>query len=266
MSSISNDLAGSRRAGEAPLAGKVALVTGSSRGIGRAVAAALAEAGARVGLNGRDRVALERTAGELAAEGADVQAFPFDVRDEGEVRAAIDAVESTLGPVAVLVNCAGIQHRTPLLDLSVEDWQRVIDINLTGTFLVARAVARGMVARGEGKIINIASVQADLARPGIAPYTAAKGGVRNLTRAMAAEWSPQNVQVNAIAPGYLATEMTEALRADPEFDAWVVQRTPARRWGTAEDVVGAALWLAGPGSSFVTGQTIFVDGGMSVVV
>jgi gluconate 5-dehydrogenase len=250
------------------LTGTIALVTGSSRGIGRALAEGLAGAGATVVLNGRDPDRLEQTRGELAGRlGADrVHAYAFDVTDEAAVQEAVAAVEAEVGPVGVLVNNAGVQHRVPLVDLDVADWRRVIETDLTSAFLVGRTVARLMISRGRGKIINIASVQSDLARPGIGPYTAAKGGIRTLTRAMAAEWGGAGVQVNALAPGYLATEMTQALVEDEDFTTWVVGRTPAARWGSPADLVGPAVWLASPASDFVLGQTIFVDGGMTVVV
>ncbi|SEP63259.1 SDR family oxidoreductase [Microlunatus flavus] len=250
------------------LTGTVVLVTGSSRGIGRALAEGLAGAGATVVLNGRDPERLARTRDELAAELGEgrVHAYGFDVTDADQVERAVAAVEAEVGPVGVLVNNAGVQHRVPLVDLDVADWRRVVETDLTSAFLVGRAVARSMISRGRGKIINVASVQSDLARPGIAPYTAAKGGLRTLTRAMAAEWAGSGVHVNALAPGYLATEMTQALVDDEQFTQWVVGRTPARRWGTTADLVGPAVWLASPASDFVDGQTVFVDGGMTVVV
>jgi gluconate 5-dehydrogenase len=250
------------------LTGTIALVTGSSRGIGRALAEGLLGAGATVVLNGRDPGRLGQTRAELAERfGADrVHAYGFDVTDEAAVDDAVAAVEAEVGPVGVLVNNAGVQHRVRLVDLDPADWRRVLDTNLTSAFLVGRAVVRSMIIRGRGKIINVASVQSDLARPGIGAYTAAKGGIRTLTRAMAAEWASAGVQVNALAPGYLATEMTQALVDDPDFTAWVVGRTPAARWGTTADLVGPAVWLASPASDFVQGQTIFVDGGMTVVV
>jgi gluconate 5-dehydrogenase len=249
------------------VSGKVALVTGSSRGIGNALARGLAEAGAHVVLNGVDRARLADARRALADRvGADVDALAFDVTDEDAVTAAVDRIESTIGPVEILVNNAGIQHREPLLEVGREDWERVIRTDLTSAFLVGRTCARHMVDRGRGKIINIASVQTDLARPGIGAYTAAKGGLRNLTRAMAAEWGPSGLQINAIGPGYIHTEMTQSLVDDEAFNSWIVGRTPARRWGTVADLVGPLVWLASPASDYVNGQVVFVDGGMTVVV
>lgn len=250
------------------LTGRLALVTGSSRGIGRTLAEGLLDAGADVVLNGLDPTRLTSAHRELAGRfGEDrVHARAFDVTDEAATRAAVDDVEAEVGPIAVLVNNAGIQHRVALLDLELADWRRVIDANLTSVFIAGRAVADHMVKRGAGKIINIGSVQADLARPTIAPYTASKGGMRNLTRAMAAEWGSAGMQVNCLAPGYIHTEMTQKLVDDPDFNRWVLGRTPSGRWGTPADLVGPAVWLASPASGYVNGQTIFVDGGMTAVV
>ena len=249
------------------LTGTVALVTGSSRGIGAALAEGLVGAGAVVVLNGRDGAALESArAGLAAATDAVVHAVAFDVTDDAAVTAAVADIEARVGPIGVLVNNAGVQHRVPMLDLAVADWDRVLAANLTGPFLVGRAVARAMVARGAGKIVNIASVQARLARPGIAPYSASKGGLAMLTRTMCAEWGPSGVQANAIAPGYFDTVLTSALVNDPDFDAWVKGRTPARRWGRPEELVGTLLWLASAASDFVNGQVVHVDGGMTAVV
>jgi gluconate 5-dehydrogenase len=250
------------------LTGRLALVTGSSRGIGRTLAEGLLAAGADVVLNGLDPDRLSSTKLELAARfGEDrVQARAFDVTDERAARTAVDAVEAEVGPIAVLVNNAGVQHRVALLDLELADWRRVIEANLTSAFIVGRAVAGHMVTRGAGKIINIGSVQTELARPTIAPYSASKGGVRNLTRAMAAEWGSSGVQSNCLAPGYIHTEMTQKLVDDPDFNRWVLGRTPSGRWGTPADLVGPAVWLASPASGYVNGQTIFVDGGMTAVV
>ena len=239
------------------VAGRTALVTGSSRGIGRALAQGLAEAGCDVVLHGRDDAA---AAGAAAGLGA--RHVAFDVTDPEAVERGV----AEIGPLDILVNNAGIQHREPLLDLATADWQRVLDTNLTGAFLVTREVARGMVAAGRGKIVNVASLQADLARPGIAAYAAAKGGLRMLTRGMCAEWGPAGVQVNAIAPGYFATDLTRALVEDEEFSRWVRGRTPAGRWGRVEELVGALLFLASPASDYVCGQVLYIDGGMSAVV
>lgn len=249
------------------LTGRVALVTGSSRGIGRALAAGLAEAGATVVLNGLDPDRLEETRAALAAEHAGrIHAAAFDVSDADAVEEAVARIEAEAGPLEVLVNNAGVQHRQPLLEVSRDDWDRVLRIDLTSAFLVGRAAARGMITRGHGKIVNIASVQADLARPTIGPYTAAKGGLRNLTRAMTAEWAASGLQINAIAPGYIHTEMTQNLVDDPEFDRWITGRTPAGRWGRVADLVGPAVWLASAASDYVNGQVVFVDGGMTAVV
>lgn len=250
------------------LDGRIALVTGSSRGIGRSLADGLAAAGATVVLNGIDEARLDKTRAELAdRHGTDrVHAHAFDITDEDQVTTAVAAVEDGVGPIEILVNNAGIQHRVPMLDLDLADWRRVVEHNLTSAFVVGRAVAGRMVARRHGKIINIGSVQSDLARPTIAPYTAAKGGLRNLTRAMAAEWGGSNIQANSIAPGYIHTEMTQKLVDDTAFNDWVLGRTPAGRWGVSADLVGPTVWLASDASSYVNGQTIFVDGGMTAVV
>ena len=239
------------------VAGRTALVTGSSRGIGFALARGLAEAGCDIVLHGRNSAAVARSAAELGA-----RFVAFDVTEPE----AVERGMAEVGPLDILVNNAGIQHREPLLELATADWQRVLDTNLTSAFLVAREAARGMVAAGRGKIINIASLQAELARPGIAAYGAAKGGLRMLTRGMCAEWGPAGVQVNAIAPGYFATNLTRALVADEGFSRWVRERTPAGRWGRVDELVGALLFLASPASDYVCGQVLYVDGGMSAVV
>src|SRR5690606_12002604 len=249
------------------LTGRRALVTGSSRGIGLAVARSLLEAGAHVVIHGRTAAGAEGTADALAREfGADaVSAAAFDVTDEASVIDGIDDIEAA-GPLDILVNNAGVQHREPLLDVAVEDWDRVIRTNLTSAFLVGRTAARQMIARGDGAIVNICSVQTELARPTIAACTAAKGGLRNLTRAMTAEWAGQGVRVNGVAPGYIRTELTQALVDDEEFNSWVLGRTPVGRWGEPEDIGGAVVWLASAAASFVSGQVVFIDGGMTAVV
>lgn len=250
------------------LSGRIALVTGSSRGIGSAIADGLARGGAAVILNGRDepRLAEAVESARRRIPSAAWNSCAFDVTDESAIKRAVAHCESAIGPIDILVNNAGVQVRAPLAEISLENWRSVIDTDLTSAFLVGRTVALRMIQRGRGKIINVCSVQSELARPGIAAYTAAKGGLRNLTRAMAAEWSQAGLQVNGLAPGYILTEMTRPLAEDPEFDAWVRTRTPARRWGRAEDLAGTAVWLASPASDFVTGQVIYVDGGMTSVV
>lgn len=250
------------------LSDRLILITGSTRGIGRTLATGALAAGARVVINGRDAASISRASQELrdAYPGAQVAESVFDVTDADAVTAGIREVEAHHGPIDGLINNAGVQHREPLLEVAVEDWDRVLRTDLTSAFLVGREVARGMVDRGRGSIVNICSIQSDLARPTIGPYTAAKGGLRNLTRAMTAEWAGSGVRVNALAPGYLHTEMTQALVDDPEFDRWVRGRTPAGRWGDPADLIGAAVFFLSDASRFVTGQLLFVDGGMSVVV
>ncbi|HWU45771.1 MAG TPA: SDR family oxidoreductase [Humibacter sp.] len=250
------------------LDGVVVLVTGSSRGIGNALANGLAAAGATIVLNGLNEERLAAAHERLATRfGADrIFAHAFDVTDDRAAAEGIEWVEQEVGPLGVLVNNAGVQHRVPMLDLDVADWDRVLRTDLTSAFLVGREAARRMIPRGHGKIINIASVQTDLARPTIAAYTAAKGGIRNLTRAMTAEWAASGLQINAIAPGYIHTEMTQNLVDDEVFNEWILGRTPAHRWGTVEDLVGPAIWLASRASDYVNGQVVFIDGGMTVVV
>lgn len=246
--------------------GRTALVTGSSRGIGLALATGLAAAGARVVLHGRDRERLEREADSLTAKGAVVATAAFDVTDEAEVERGVAELSQRMGPIDVLVNNAGMQSRAPFTEFPVTEWNSLIATNLTSAFLVGRAVARGMQQRGAGKIVNIGSVQSALGRPGITPYAATKGGVAMLTRGMCADLAPSNIQVNAIAPGYVRTDLTEALAADPEFSGWVERRTPAGRWGRVEDLVGAVVFLSSRASDFVNGQILFVDGGLTAVV
>lgn len=249
------------------LTGRRALVTGSSRGIGHAIARSLLDAGAHVFVHGRDIAAVEASAASLAQEfGADaVSAAAFDITDEESVLTGIRAIEDE-GAIDILVNNAGMQHREPMLDVSLENWERVIRTDLTSAFLVGRTAARAMVERGSGAIVNICSVQTDLARPTIGAYTAAKGGLRNLTKAMTAEWAGRGVRVNGVAPGYIRTELTQALVDDPTFNTWVLGRTPIGRWGEPEDIGGAVVWLSSDASRFVSGQVVFVDGGMTAVV
>jgi len=247
------------------LTGSTALLTGSTRGIGLALARGLAAAGARVVLNGRDEGRLAVAVEALRAEGVAADGVAFDVTDAGAVARGVGEVEA-LGPVDVLVNNAGVQIRGRLDQYRVEDWHELLACNLTSAFLVARAAVPAMLERGRGKVINVLSLQSELARPGIAPYAASKGALRMLTRGMCADWAPHGICVNAIGPGYIATDLTASLQADPEFDGWVRRRTPAGRWGRTDDLIGAAVFLAAPASDFVHGQTIYVDGGILAVV
>lgn len=241
------------------LTGKRALVTGSSQGIGLALAEGLAAAGAEVVLNGRD-------AGRLAAAAAKfpgARVLAFDVTDHDAVRAAVDGFESAVGPIDILVNNAGMQHRAPLQDFPAEAFERLLQTNIASVFHVGQAVARHMIARGAGKIINIASVQSALARPTIAPYTATKGAVANLTKGMATDWARHGLNCNAIAPGYFVTPLNAALLADPEFNTWLEKRVPAGRWGQTSELQGACIFLASDAASFVNGHILYVDGGIT---
>ena len=278
------------------LTGRTALVTGSTRGIGRALATGLVRAGARVIVHGRDAgraaaaaeeiaaaVAAERAGaadGTTAADGTGVGAEAtrgaggvpevlsagFDVTDPAAVDAALTAIEAAHGTPDVLVNNAGIQRRAPIAEFADEDWDALLATNLSAAFYCARRVARGMIARGSGKIVQIGSVQSQLARPSIAAYSATKGGIAMFTKGLAADLAPHGIQVNTLAPGYFATELTKALVEDEEFSAWVARRTPDGHWGDVEDLVGPLVFLASDASRFVNGQTLHVDGGMTAVV
>jgi gluconate 5-dehydrogenase len=244
------------------LGGRIALVTGSTSGLGREIARGLAEAGASVVVNGRDPVRLAGTIEWLRDAGHAAHGHAFDVTSEPAVVDTVARIEREVGPIDILVNNAGIQRRAPLTDMPREIWDEVLAHNLTGVFLVGRTVARGMIARRRGKIVNIASLMSEVGRRTIAPYAASKGGVRQLTRTMCVEWAPYNIQVNAIGPGYFKTELNAALVADQAFDQWVCTRTPAGRWGEPKELIGAAVFLASAASDFMNGQTIYVDGGI----
>ncbi|MDI7862027.1 SDR family oxidoreductase [Rhizobiaceae bacterium n13] len=248
------------------LEGRTALVTGSSRGLGRAIATGLAEAGARVVLNGIDAARLANAADELRAKGYNVLVEAFDVTDEASVVAAFERLDAAGVAVDILVNNAGIQLRKPIVEFTIAEWHRVLETNLTSAFLVGREAARRMIPRGRGKVINIGSLMSSFARPTVAPYTAAKGGIKLLTQSMAAEWAEHGIQANAIGPGYMLTDMNEALTSNPQFDSWVKGRTPSRRWGRPDELCGAAIFLASSASDYVNGQIINVDGGMSAVL
>lgn len=245
------------------LTGKVALITGSSQGIGFALAEGLAEAGAKIILNGRDEKKLIEAKEKLQKKYEFISYLSFDVTDYSSVERQIKSYYDQNSEIDILVNNAGMQHRAPLEDFPADKFELLMKTNVSSVFNVGQAVAKRMIKKGQGKIINIASVQTALARPGIAPYTATKGAVANLTKGMATDWAPKGLQVNAIAPGYFNTPLNAALVADPDFSAWLEKRTPAGRWGEVSELVGACIFLAAPSSSFVNGQTIFVDGGIT---
>ncbi len=248
------------------LTGRTALITGSSRGLGRAMAEGLARAGASLLINGTNVETVNATVAAMRADGFAAEGLPFSVTDEAAVKAAFASLDARGVAVDILVNNAGIQFRKPMVELETADWRRVIDTNLTSAFIVGREAARRMIPRGHGKVINIGSLTSALARATVAPYAVAKGGVKLLTQSMAAEWAASGIQANAIGPGYMLTDMNQALIANPEFDAWVKGRTPAKRWGRPEELVGAAVFLASSASDYVNGQIIYVDGGMLAVL
>lgn len=248
------------------LSGQRALVTGSSQGIGLALAVALGRAGAQVILNGRNASRLAEAVSALQDAGIDAHASVFDVQDEASIGAAISAIEGRLGQLDILVNNAGMQLRRSLELIESHEWRQVLDLNLTSAFLVSKAVVPGMIARKRGKIINTCSLMSDLGRATTGPYTASKGGLKMLTKAMCVDWARHNIQVNGIGPGYFRTEMTQALVDDAEFSGWLAKRTPAGRWGEVTELGGLAVFLASPAASFINGQIIFVDGGLSAAL
>ena len=249
------------------LKGRLALVTGSGQGIGYALARGLAAAWREGGAERQDG-GEDRQGGRLACadEGFAAQGSVFDVVDAAAVEAEVARIEKEIGPIDIVVNNAGVQFRKPLEEFPDDKWQELLQTNVTGVFNVGKAVAKRMIARRRGKIINIASVMSELARPTIAPYTATKGAVRNLTRGMCADWAKYGIQVNAIAPGFFRTELNTALTENPEFTGWLEKRTPAGRWGEVGELVGAAVFLASDASSFVNGHTLYVDGGLTASV
>ncbi|MCV9966259.1 SDR family oxidoreductase [Pararhizobium sp. BT-229] len=245
------------------LTGRRALITGSSQGIGFALAEGLAAHGAEIVVNGRDEEKVEAAVSALRDNGHVANAAAFDVTSGDAAAEAVAIIESEIGAIDILVNNAGMQFRSPLEDFPADKWEQLLATNISSVFYVSQAVARFMIGRGRGKIINIASVQSELARPGIAPYTATKGAVRNLTRGMCADWARHGLQINAIAPGYFRTPLNQALVDNPEFSDWLEKRTPAGRWGNVDELVGSAVFLASNSSSFVNGHTLYVDGGIT---
>lgn len=244
------------------LTGRRALITGSSAGIGLALAEALAQAGAHVVLNGRTATKVTSAADALKAQGLSVSTAVFDVTDADRVREAVDQIEAE-GPIDILVNNAGMQIRGPLQDYDDRDWRTIMKTNLDSVYFVGQSVAKKMIPRGRGKIINICSVQSELGRPSIAPYAATKGAVKMLTKGMAIDWGPLGLNINGIGPGYFKTELNQKLVDDPTFSGWLVGRTPSRRWGDVEDLGGAVVFLASEASRFVNGHILYVDGGVT---
>ncbi len=248
------------------LNGKLALITGSSAGIGFALARALGEAGAHVVINGRNSQKVSVAVQTLKSEGLNVSASVFDVTDAQSVSTAVNDIETQLGAIDILVNNAGMQIRGPLHEYKDDDWQTLMRTNLDSVYYVGKTVAQKMIPRGRGKIIHICSVQSELGRPGIAPYTASKGAVKMFTKGMAIDWGPFGIQVNGIGPGYFKTELNQKLVDDPQFSSWLVGRTPSRRWGDVEDLGGAAVFLASDASKFVNGHILYVDGGVTATL
>lgn len=248
------------------LDGKLALVTGSSGGIGFALARGLGQAGASLVLNGRDKSRLESAAAVLRGEGFQVHTRAFDVTQAADVQAAVEDIETTLGAIDILINNAGMQRRMPLEDFPAADWHELMRTNVDSVFFMGQAVARKMIPRGRGKIINICSVQSEMGRPNIAPYMASKGAVKMLTKGMAIDWGPHGLQVNGLGPGYFKTELNKKLVADEKFCTWLTGRTPSRRWGEVAELAGAAVFLASDASSFVNGHVLYVDGGVTATL
>lgn len=248
------------------LEGRIALITGSGQGIGLAMAEGLSEAGAHVVLNGRDKAKLESAHAALVSAGRKASIAAFDVTDHVAVEAGVAAIEAEIGPIGILINNAGIQRRGPITEFPIADWHEVVNTNLNSVFYVTQAVAKRMVPRRSGKIVNIGSVQSELGRPTIIPYTATKGAVKMMTRGLAAELGRHNIQANAIGPGYFTTEINKALIADEAFSTWIKSRTPAGRWGETKELIGAAIFLSSAASDYVNGHLLMVDGGLTAVV
>jgi gluconate 5-dehydrogenase len=248
------------------LTGRRALITGASRGIGFALAQGLAAAGAGVAINGRDRDRLAEAGADLRRDGAAVFEAPFDVTERVEVEAGVAAIEAEFGPLDILINNAGIQRRARLEDVTDDEWRDLMRVQLDAVFIVGQTVARRMIPRGHGRIINICSAMTALARANVVPYTTAKGAVGNLTKGMCADWAKHGLNVNGLAPGYFRTDLTAALVNDPEFNAWIEKRTPQGRWGDVGELAGAAVFLASDAAGFVNGHILYVDGGLTVTV
>ena len=248
--------------------GKIALVTGSTHGLGMAMAKGLGHAGATIIINGNSsQPKIDEAVLEFKNEGISAFGYKFNVAIESEVIAAISKIESEVGPIDILINNAGIIKRIPLIEMEVADFKEVVDIDLVSPFIVSKHVAKGMIARQQGKIINICSMMSELGRNGVGAYAAAKGGLKMLTKNMATEWAKHNVQVNGIGPGYFATSQTEPIRVDGHpFNEFIIHRTPAAKWGNPDDLSGAAIFLSSKASDFVNGHILYVDGGILATI
>lgn len=250
------------------LTGKVALITGATHGIGMAMAKGLGSAGATIVINGHSsQEKIDKAVAEYEAEGYKAFGYKFDVTNEDQVIDAVEKIEKEVGPIDILVNNAGIIKRVPLLEMPVEEFQQVIDTDLVGVFTMTRPVAKKMVERKQGKIINICSMMSELGRDSVGAYAAAKGGLKMLTQNMATEWARHNVQVNGIGPGYFATSQTAPIRVEGNpLNEFIISRTPAGKWGDPDDLQGAAIFLSSNASNFVTGQVVYVDGGILATI
>jgi gluconate 5-dehydrogenase len=248
------------------LDGRIALVTGSSRGLGRSMAEGLARAGAHVIVNGTDPARVAETVAAMKADGLSAEGAAFDITDEAAIVAAFEGFDAAGMRIDILVNNAGIQLRKPMVELQTDEWRKVIETNLTSAFVIGREAAKRMIPRGAGKIVNIGSLMSAVARATIAPYTVAKTGIKGLTQAMAAEWAQHGIQANAIGPGYMITDMNKALIENETFNAWVTSRTPSKRWGKPDELIGTVIFLASPASDYINGQIIYVDGGMLAIL
>ena len=249
------------------LSGKTALVTGGTHGLGMAIATGLAEAGAKIIINDVFADKLEAAKVEYAKKGIQIHTYVLDVTNEEEVDLCIPQIEKEVGPIDILVNNAGIIKRIPILEMKAEEFRQVLDVDLTGPFIMSKAVAKGMVERGGGKIINMCSMMSELGRNTVSAYAAAKGGLKMLTKNMATEWARFNIQANGIGPGYFATSQTAPIRVDGHpFNDFIISRTPAARWGDPEDLAGAAIFLASKASDFVNGIVVYVDGGILATI
>ena len=249
------------------LKGKTALITGGTHGLGMAMAEALAQAGAKLVITGTTPQKMEMALAVYESKGFDAKGYLFDVTDEVEAKRNVEKITEIEGNIHILVNNAGIIQRTPAISMEISDFRKVIDVDLVGPFIMSQLIAKQMIERKEGKIINICSMMSELGRNTVSAYAAAKGGLKMLTKNLATEWAKHNIQVNGIGPGYFATSQTEPIRVEGNpFNDFIISRTPAARWGNPEDLGGTAVFLASKASDFVNGQIIYVDGGILATI